>query len=427
MPLDADEFGSRPVPFLGGWLTVEQLFLFLYPAFLIPAALLWRRDQKRKRQFAENPRGCKRVGLQDPALSSLSNEYDDEKNSAEVRVGKWKIKGLFIYPIKSCAPVEMDSAHVDATGMRYDRQFAFAEFLQPQTRLDASEEENRARWTFRTQRDPKYQKLALVRPEVWIPNEPSIPHGWLVVRYPNELRGVLAWLDRLVLSMGLIGTENTFKVPLSPPKGRKYPRENVAIWRNTMKWINYGAHVPHDFKVFIGTDKPFTLFGVDPEEPRNVYRCAPREEELKYQANTGFADAYPLHLLNNASVRDVAARVWEDIPKFSSLRYRSNILITGPKAFDEDDWKKIRVGEHMLYCVCHTVRCRLPNVDPETGIKHDVEPDRTLKSYRCIDDGDPKNACLGLQLVPSKETGIVLTVGDTVEVLERGEHFYLKQ
>jgi uncharacterized protein YcbX len=179
--------------------------------------------------------------------------------------------------------------------------------------------------------------------------------------------------------------------------------------------------------MFIGTDNPLTLFGVDPDEPRNVYRCAPREDELKYQAKTGFADAYPIHLLNNASVRDVAERVREEIPKFSARRYRSNILITGPKAFVEDDWKKIQIGGHMLYCACHTVRCRLPNVDPETGIKHDVEPDKTLKSYRCIDDGDPKNACLGLQIVPSKETGIVLTVGDSVEVLERGEHFYLKQ
>jgi uncharacterized protein YcbX len=111
----------------------------------------------------------------------------------------------------------------------------------------------------------------------------------------------------------------------------------------------------------------------------------------------------------------------------SERRFRSSLLvaidriflITGLKAFVEDDWKKIQIGGYILYCACHTVRCRLPNVDPETGIKHDVEPDKTLKSYRCIDDGDPKSACLGLQLVPSKETGIVLAVGDLVEVLEK--------
>ena len=425
--LDGNKFGSRPAPFTGGWLTVEQLILLLYPTFLIPAVWLWTREQKRKRHFAENPKGCNRIGIHDPTLSYLKDEYEINSASTETDAGQWKVKGLFIYPIKSCAPVELESANIDATGMRYDRQFAFAEFLNPQTRIDASEEEKRPRWIFRTQRDPKYQKLALVRPEVWIPNDSSTPHGCLVVRYPNQPRGVLAWLDRLAIQMGLVSSETSFKVPLSPPKGHKYPKENVVIWKNEMKWINFGVNIPNDFKVFIGTDKPLTLFGVDPEEPRNVYRCAPRKDELGYQANTGFADAYPLHLLNISSVRDVAARVQKDIPQFSSRRYRSNILIAGPKAYDEDDWKSIRIGQHMLYCSCHTVRCRLPNVDPDSGVKHDVEPDETLKSYRCIDEGDPKNACLGLQLVPSKESGIVLAVGDRVEVLERGEHFYIKQ
>lgn len=46
-----------------------------------------------------------------------------------------------------------------------------------------------------------------------------------------------------------------------------------------------------------------------------------------------------------------------------------------------------------------TVRCRLPNVD----IRHPVDPEKTLKSFRCIDAGDRNNACLGMQLVPAVE------------------------
>lgn len=420
MPLDADAFGSRPAPFLGGLVSIEQLFLILYPTFLIPAVWLWMRDQKRKRHFAESPRGCKRVGIKDLTSSSLKDEYDDDKASKESVTSQWKVKGLFIYPIKSCAPVEVDNAHIDGPGMRYDRNFAFAEFVTPQKRLDALEEEKRPRWIVRTQRDPRYQKLALVRPEVWIPDDPSVPHGWLVVRYPNEPRGALAWLDRLFLYLGSVGQDMIFQVPLSPPKGHAYPKENVVIWKNEMKWVNYQSHLPHDFKQFIGTDRPLTLFGIDPDEPREVYGSAPRKDELGFQATTGFADGYPLHLLNFASVRDVAARVREEIPKFSARRYRGNVLVTGPKAYDEDAWKKVRIGQHLLHCSCHTVRCRLPNVDPDTAVKHDVEPDKTLKSFRCIDANDP-GPCLGLQLVPSKETGIVLKVGDSVEVVERSK------
>lgn len=42
-----------------------------------------------------------------------------------------------------------------------------------------------------------------------------------------------------------------------------------------------------------------------------------------------------------------------------------------------------------------------------------------MRKYRIIDEGS-KNACLGMQVTPLEE-GVVI-VGDTVEVLETGEH-----
>jgi uncharacterized protein YcbX len=72
------------------------------------------------------------------------------------------------------------------------------------------------------------------------------------------------------------------------------------------------------------------------------------------------------------------------------------------------------------------MRCKLPNIDPDTGVRHPAEPDRTLKSYRRIDPGDYSNAALGMQLVPGLLVEFTLRVGDAVEVLETGEHFYIK-
>ena len=70
---------------------------------------------------------------------------------------------------------------------------------------------------------------------------------------------------------------------------------------------------------------------------------------------------------------------------------------------------------------------QLPNVDPDTALRHPSEPDKTLKAFRCIDPGDHHNACLGMQLVPAKNERFRIRVGDRVEVLERGKHLYLKQ
>jgi hypothetical protein len=69
-----------------------------------------------------------------------------------------------------------------------------------------------------------------------------------------------------------------------------------------------------------------TLFRVDPAGYGAVYGNAPRKERryvVGCQASIGFADSSPvhLHLLNLASVREVAIKVKEDIPSFSARRF----------------------------------------------------------------------------------------------------------
>jgi uncharacterized protein YcbX len=69
----------------------------------------------------------------------------------------------------------------------------------------------------------------------------------------------------------------------------------------------------------------------------------------------------------------------------------------------------------------------MPNVDQKTGEKHPTEPDRTLRSFRAVDEGAGQNmGCLGMQLVPISKEG-ALRVGDEITVLEVGEHVYVKQ
>lgn len=419
--------------------SIEQFILILYPTLLIPAVVFWYIDLKRRRSSAARPVGCKNISIREDR-SNITDEYDDHKYAEGVQSGveasgepRWKVKALFIHPIKSCAPIEIDSSEVEGSGLRYDRKFAWAELLTPQTRLDAPESEKKPIWTFRTLRQPGYNKLVHVKPEVWVPDETLTQkagskvdtQGALIIRYPYVPSGFLAAADRLAVRLGWLPKEVSFQVPLEPLPNHKYPSEDVVIFKSTPRWLNYGKHVPDDFRRYLGVTNPVTLFRSDPESYREVHRNAPTKEQLGYQPSVGFPDAYPVHLLNIASVRDIAGKVKDDIPKFSVRRFRSNILITGPSAYDEDDWKRVRIGREEFHCACHTVRCRLPNVDPDTSERHDIEPDKTLKSFRCIDDGDPKNACLGLMLVPVKEKGVTIRAGQEIEVLERGEHHYL--
>jgi uncharacterized protein YcbX len=205
----------------------------------------------------------------------------------------------------------------------------------------------------------------------------------------------------------------------------------MEIWKDSPKSLTIASTENEDewiqeLRFYLGITNHLALFRVCKDDLREVYRCAPRKEELGYQSQVGFQDAYPLHLLNLASVHDIGRKLSKDAPPLGALNFRPNIVITGGTPYAEDSWKRIRIGEYQYYVACRTVRCLLPNVNPATGIKHGSEPNKTLKTYRRVDEGDPKNACLGMQMVPAVEDSKI-KVGDTVEVLETGEHFYIKQ
>jgi hypothetical protein len=149
-------------------------------------------------------------------------------------------------------------------------------------------EEKKPVWTFRTQRAPGYEKLALVKPEIWVSEldakgDSKGQGAILIVKYPSAPSGFLAILDKLAISSGLLPLERSFQVPFNPPSDHQYPSEDVVIWKNRPRWLNYGVHVPDDFRDYLGVKNPLTLFRVDPTGYREVYRNAPRRENLGYQ------------------------------------------------------------------------------------------------------------------------------------------------
>ncbi|KAJ5772663.1 hypothetical protein N7520_003192 [Penicillium odoratum] len=394
----------------------------------LPIIILCYHSQRQIR-----PKGCRRLGLP-PGKSNLHDEFDPKYNSGVSPTDKngyipaWRVKALFTYPLKSCGGIELHTSNIVATGLKFDRQFVFAE-----RSADAC--------TVRTLRNAGFQRLALIQPEIWLPDpsardyHPSLPEvksqGVMVISYPQPLpKGHLKIFAKIGMAIGILRSRAWFQVPLSPPEDSmsKYPLRPVTIWKDKPLAMDFSDFIPPSLHAYLGfnpSNSPLTFLRASPAHTRHIFRNAPRKETLGFQPNTAFADAYPIHLLSLSSHRDVAARCAYAIPKLSIVRFRANIIIQGPSAFAEDHWKRISIGGVEIHAACRTVRCRLPNVDPVTGARHPAEPDRALKSYRKIDDGDRTNACLGMQLVPTIEE-FVMNVGDEVKVLEIGEHRYIK-
>ncbi|KAE8145659.1 MOSC-domain-containing protein [Aspergillus avenaceus] len=380
------------------------------------------------------PKGCRKLGLP-PNKSNLHDEYHPKYSQpvpeTDTDTPSWRIKALFAYPIKSCTGIELDVADIVPTGFTYDRQFCFAEYITPKTNANSQQ----PHWTVRTLRDGDLCRLALIKPEIWVP-DPTAPdyspsldevqsHGVMVIHYPRVPQSLIC---KISLALGLLPKHQSFSVPFLPKTTHSYPSAPLKVWKDFPPSYNYAIHLPPSLHHFLdphSTRGPLSLFRANPSHPRQIFRNAPRKPDLGFQPVTGFADAYPIHLLSLSSVQHVAAKCRPEIPHLSIRRFRANMIIQGPGPFEEDGWKRIRVSDVDMYTACRTIRCRLPNVDPDTGVRHPSQPDRTLKAYRRIDRGDLTNAALGMQVVPAlRECRI--RVGDRIQVLETGEHCYIK-
>lgn len=339
------------------------------------------------------------------------------------KTSKWRVKNLWIYPVKSCRGIDLPEATVSGIGLQYDRQFSFARYQKS----SKPNEPDVFKWTFITQRS--IPKMATIRTEVWVP-DPAAP-----LYSPNHPHVQSSGVLRIIFPDEKTGKDRHMDVPFEPTEtyinSEALKTADMTIWKdNPNALIMASTERSHpwmnELQSYLQITTPIALFRTTDPNARRLYRCAPRIEELGYQPSVCFQDAYPLHILNVASVRDIARRFEGGEQTLSAANFRPNIVIEGGDAYAEDSWKYIKIGPAEYYVSCRTVRCLLPNVNPITGTRRD-EPNKTLKKYRKIDEGDPTNACLGMQLVPATSDKRKIQVGDEITVSATGEHRYIKQ
>ncbi|KAF1982718.1 MOSC-domain-containing protein [Aulographum hederae CBS 113979] len=395
----------------------------------------------------EPPAGCRLLGLP-PKKSNLADPKDNSKSTPDMLSNKSakdtviaKVKALVIYPIKSCMPTELQHGDVVQTGLRYDRYFSFAHLHTPIPKITKDGVVHQAaNWTFLTQRE--IPRLALLKVGIWIPDPAASRYStdgeWVqsngCVQVQFKFVPDFSFTDmQSYFEAWKRGFMETLRIPFDPTperiQAKRYSTEPIKIWKENPNAFNMKNEVPEEtwakLRYTLGISNDFTIFRIDNNNLRKVFRCAPKAEDIGYQPSAGLCDAYPLHLMNLATVRDLISRLPPTHRKnFTPLRFRANIYITNTAAYSEDDWKLIRIGSTIYHVSCRTMRCKLPNVDPKTGIADRNEPYSTLNGYRRIDTGAPNYPALGMQLVPAAVGGEV-RVGDEVEVLEVGEHHYI--
>ncbi|KXT08573.1 hypothetical protein AC579_10425 [Pseudocercospora musae] len=363
---------------------------------------------------------------------------DEQDQSASVT-------GLFVYPLKSCEGIQVPMASVEKTGFKFDRLFSFAECKDD------------GNWGVITQRE--YPKLALIETEIWLPdshhgqryeeirpasssNVTGQETGYSEILPPSapsppidRVRDVRANGGFLLVRFAFEDDVTTLRVPLFPTPERaaakKYRPESLSVWIDTPKAIDVTSEIKSTdvemLRRFLGMKHSLRLFRMDESNLRTITRSLPKDLPDEH-FEVGLADAFPVHLMNIASVRELSMSM-ESHTETQALdvgRFRANIVVSAP-AYAEDSWKRVRIGNTIYHAACRTARCPLANVDQETGVMARHEPLRTLKRTRVVDEGAKPHAVLGLSMIPLGRLGKAsIRVGDQVEVMEMGEHFYEK-
>ena len=108
---------------------VKSPIVTFLPVFFL---IIWELHARRVGGF--NPRACRKLGLRNASnlIDQNCKKYNDDLEPGQDSFShlRWTVKALFIYPIKSCAPIEVSCGKSISTGLKYDRQFSFAHCIE---------------------------------------------------------------------------------------------------------------------------------------------------------------------------------------------------------------------------------------------------------------------------------------------------------
>lgn len=264
------------------------------------------------------------------------------------------LTGINRYPVKSCRGHALDAATVEPWGLAGDRRWMLVD-------------DDGVAVTAR-----KYPRMVLITPH-------QHDDGLLV-----EAAGAAI---------------------LAVPFPQDRQPVDVRVWASTVAAVPADDEAHAWFSAVVGTSVRLVYLG-DPTR-RHTDPLHGLETDV-----VSLADGYPLLLANEESL----AALNELCPEHLVMtRFRPNVVVADVPAWDEDGWRRVRVGDATFRVVKACGRCVLTTVDPDTGVKG-PEPLRTLARHRRWDG----KTWFGVNLVPDTP-GAVLRVGDPVEVLDAVE------
>lgn len=244
-----------------------------------------------------------------------------------------RVQSLHLYPVKSCAGLELAEALLIETGFDLDRTWMVVD----------------TEGGFLTQRE--LPRMALVRP--------TLKTTEMILRAPGMLALHVA-LDTVEAALP------------------------VRIWGQTVAAYDMGALSARWFSDFLGAEVRLARF--DPEQRR----LSERAWTGAIEAENAFQDGFPLLVVSSASLAELNRRLGERGETVVTMaRFRPNIVLEGLDAHGEDGLDELAVetdqGPIRLKLVKPCSRCPIPDVDPTTA-----EPGHAVSDCLATYRADPR-------------------------------------
>lgn len=265
-----------------------------------------------------------------------------------------RITGLNIYPVKSCRGIELERAQLLATGLAGDRRWLI---VDPAGR-------------FLTQRE--LPMMSLIQ---------------------TQLRDSL-------LQLSAPGMPD-----LHTDAGQGGERRRVRVWDDECWGFDAGPAAARWLSRHLGRELRLVSFDV------SAARACEPGWLGGIDANTMFADGYPLLLISEASLADLNARLPQPLPM---NRFRPNIVLSGVAAYEEDRIRSLSAAGMTLRIVKACTRCAITTTEQSRGECDGDEPLRTLKSYRW--DAALRGVTFGQNAVVAAGAGSWLEVGQELAI-----------
>lgn len=214
-----------------------------------------------------------------------------------------KVSDLNLFPIKSCAPIKEQTLECSVLGFQHG-------IITDRVMMIVTVEHQCV--TARV-----HPKIVLIQPRV--------DGNHLIISAPDR-EDIVVDIEKL----------------------RTKPTDYAVVWSQKVDSVDAGDEVAEWISQYVlGQDAGLRLvFYPRSSSMRSVRIAVPKYKRAADSDGGAMHDLTSYMLINQASIDDLNTHIDHVVP---AQQFRPNIVVKGPKAFEEDKWNWVRIGEKVVF------------------------------------------------------------------------------